>query len=710
MVRWLGAFVLSTLVVSLAQASVSDERSKKLPEKYRTWIEEEVTYIISDVEREAFLGLETEQEREAFINAFWRKRDSTPTTPENEYREEHYKRLAYVNEFYGRDTFRPGWMTDRGRFYIILGPPPEIQNFDGRDEVYPSELWFYNDPALTRMGLPPFFYLLFFRRFGSGELQLYSPISDGPQKLLTGYQTTASDPRIETERAYRELYRVSPELGQASLSFRTDEADLAQFSAPSFGTVALIEHVAAAPLRGVDTSYAEYFDIHKGLVESDYLFNFVPSWGATHVLPGPGESYYLHWMIEVDPQNISLVKDEERNMYGTVFIVSVEVAPRDDSDRTLVELQKESFVSFTEAQAATGTRMPFAYSGMMPVAPGSYDVRITLRNRVCPSRNESECRKSYTFLESSIDVPMWQTNEPRLSEIVLAYRAERPGDEPAYRPYRFGSVQILPNPRLTYAIGESAVAMTEALNAEPGTQMRFRIVSREDPSQARLEKSVDVGSFRLEPLVQELSLEGFTGDNYRLVVNLLDPEGRTIDTRTSDFDVSPRTSIARPSVQVFWPMILPEVPGLVELTIGKQYLNLGEKEKAQERFEAALVANPRMGSARESLASLLLETDETARVVELLEPIYQQVSDRYEVLILLGEAYFKQENYSGASELLEKAGALRQLDTRLLNFLAISQFQQGNRERARELLEQSLSLQPDQPDVKELLDKLKSEG
>ena len=710
MVRWLGAFVLSTLVVSLAQASVSDERSKKLPEKYRTWIEEEVTYIISDVEREAFLGLETEQEREAFINAFWRKRDSTPTTPENEYREEHYKRLAYVNEFYGRDTFRPGWMTDRGRFHIILGPPPEIQNFDGRDEVYPSELWFYNDPALTRMGLPPFFYLLFFRRFGSGELQLYSPISDGPQKLLTGYQSQATDPRVGTERAYRELYRVSPELAQASLSFRTDEADIAQFSAPSFGTVALIEHVAAAPLRGVDTSYAEYFDIHKGLVESDYLFNFVPSWGATHVLPGPGESYYLHWMIEVDPQNISLVKDEERNMYGTVFIVSVEVAPRDDSDRTLVELQKESFVSFTEAQAATGTRMPFTYSGMMPVAPGSYDVRITLRNRVCPSRNESECRKSYTFLESSIDVPMWQTNEPRLSEIVLAYRAERPGDEPAYRPYRFGSVQILPNPRLTYAIGESAVAMTEALNAEPGTQMRFRIVSREDPSQARLEKSVDVGSFRLEPLVQELSLEGFTGDNYRLVVDLLDPEGRTIDTRTSDFDVSPRTSIARPSVQVFWPMILPEVPGLVELTIGKQYLNLGEKEKAQERFEAALVANPRMGSARESLASLLLETDETARVVELLEPIYQQVSDRYEVLILLGEAYFKQENYSGASELLEKAGALRQLDTRLLNFLAISQFQQGNRERARELLEQSLSLQPDQPDVKELLDKLKSEG
>jgi hypothetical protein len=352
--------------------------------------------------------------------------------------------------------------------------------------------------------------------------------------------------------------------------------------------------------------------------------------------------------------------------------------------------------------------MPFTYSGMLPVAPGSFDVRITLRNRVCPSRDESECRKSYTLLESTIDVPAWQTSEPSLSEIVLAYRVERPGDEPAYRPYRFGSVQILPNPRRTYAIGESAVAMAEALHAEPGTQMRFRLVSQADPSQVRLERSVDVGSFRTEPLVQELSLEGFVGDHYRLVVDLLDTEGKILDTRTSDFDVSPRTSLARPSVQVFWPMIRPEVPGLVELTLGKQYLNLDEKEKARERFEASLKANPRMGSARESLASLLLETDETARVVELLEPIYQQVSDRYEVLVLLGEAYFKQENYSGASELLEKAGSLRQLDTRPLNFLAKSQYQQGNRERARELLERSLSREPDQPDVKELLEKLKS--
>ena len=96
-----------------------------------------MTYIISDVERETFLDLEGGQEFDAFIEAFWRKRDTNPTTIENEFREEYDERLTYVNEFFGRDTFRPGWMTDRGRYFLILGPPTERQNYEGFDDIYP---------------------------------------------------------------------------------------------------------------------------------------------------------------------------------------------------------------------------------------------------------------------------------------------------------------------------------------------------------------------------------------------------------------------------------------------------------------------------------------------------------------------------------------------------------------------------------------------
>ncbi|MFQ5790004.1 MAG: GWxTD domain-containing protein, partial [Acidobacteriota bacterium] len=179
---WVVAGVLAT---SLPVAA-SDDRAKSLPEQYRRWLEEEVVYIITEVERDTFLRLESLEEREAFIEAFWRKRDTNPSTPENEFRDEHYQRLEYVNKFFGRDTFRKGWQTDRGRYYILLGPPRERQYLEAQDAIYPAELWFYNDPKLKRYGLPPFFYLLFFRRHGSGELELYSPLTDGPRALLTG--------------------------------------------------------------------------------------------------------------------------------------------------------------------------------------------------------------------------------------------------------------------------------------------------------------------------------------------------------------------------------------------------------------------------------------------------------------------------------------------------------------------------------------------
>jgi GWxTD domain-containing protein len=83
-------------------------------------------YIVTDQERAAFESLQTDEEREKFIEQFWKRRDPTPDTTENELKEEHYRRIAYANDrFAGADT--PGWKTDRGRIYIVFGPPDEIE-------------------------------------------------------------------------------------------------------------------------------------------------------------------------------------------------------------------------------------------------------------------------------------------------------------------------------------------------------------------------------------------------------------------------------------------------------------------------------------------------------------------------------------------------------------------------------------------------------
>jgi GWxTD domain-containing protein len=128
---------------------------KELATPYKKWLEEEVPYIITDEERSAFLQLQTNEEREQFIEAFWQRRDPTPDTVENEFKEEHYRRIAYANERFSSGI--PGWRTDRGRIYIMWGPADEIESHSagstynrpmseggGQTQVYGFDDWTYH--------------------------------------------------------------------------------------------------------------------------------------------------------------------------------------------------------------------------------------------------------------------------------------------------------------------------------------------------------------------------------------------------------------------------------------------------------------------------------------------------------------------------------------------------------------------------------------
>ena len=105
-----------------------------LPPKYRSWLSEEVVYIITEKEKSAFLQLESDRERDLFIGAFWRQRDPAPETPENEFQVEHYRRIHDANKSFGRGTSKPGWKTDRGRISIILGKPGSVTSYG--EETY----------------------------------------------------------------------------------------------------------------------------------------------------------------------------------------------------------------------------------------------------------------------------------------------------------------------------------------------------------------------------------------------------------------------------------------------------------------------------------------------------------------------------------------------------------------------------------------------
>jgi GWxTD domain-containing protein len=126
----------------------------ELSKTYKKWLNEDVVWIITDQERAAFKQLSNDEERDNFIEAFWQRRDPTPDTEENEYKEEHYRRIAYANEHFAAGI--PGWKTDRGRIYIMYGPADEVDSHPsggsyerpmeeggGETSTFPFEDWRY---------------------------------------------------------------------------------------------------------------------------------------------------------------------------------------------------------------------------------------------------------------------------------------------------------------------------------------------------------------------------------------------------------------------------------------------------------------------------------------------------------------------------------------------------------------------------------------
>jgi GWxTD domain-containing protein len=129
---------------------------EELATPYKKWLNEDVAYIITDEERAAFKQANNDEEREQFIEQFWLRRDPTPGTPENEFKAEHYRRIAYANEHLAPTSGLPGWKTDRGRIYITYGPPDEIEDHSsggfyqrlpeeggGTTSTFPFQQWRY---------------------------------------------------------------------------------------------------------------------------------------------------------------------------------------------------------------------------------------------------------------------------------------------------------------------------------------------------------------------------------------------------------------------------------------------------------------------------------------------------------------------------------------------------------------------------------------
>ncbi len=670
---------------------VADERLERLNPQLRKWLEEEVVYVISDPERELFLSLETQEERERFIEAFWRVRDPDPATKQNEFIAEHYRRLEYANQSLSRETARPGWKTDRGRMYIILGEPQQITRFESQNEVVQCELWVY--PAQPERGLPSSFNLLFFRRRAVGEYELYNPVLHGPNALMTGHQYT---PASDTDETLQVLQRISPDLARASLTLDLGEPVDFVSRRPAFGTDILLSRIEESPKRNVRTDYADAYVRYGNRVSAEYSFRYVPNESAFTVLYGPDSTPFVHFTVELSPENFALSVSEDGSKYYTTLDVTREV--RTIEDKLVLVDEQEVYLELPPSEFQKGARLPFAFQDAFPLVPGEYRVSVVLKNRAV---------QQFTVAEGSLEVARLATSPPGLGGLLVGYLHERPLSEeaPGYLlAYQVDYDCIYPAVSGLFPTGAEVFALAQVQGARASSSLRFSLLQGASALDER-ETKVDEGS---AAVVQAFTLRDFAGGNYTLRVQLRDPSDTVVDERRTDVVVSPRSTVARPGF--IYRRGFPHSPGSLALARGEQLWSLQRYEEATAELRQAVAeGGPRLPEASFKLAGALLSAKRADEALELLLPLKESFRERYEVIAGLGYAYYFRREYSRAQEFLERAASLRPPDSALLNAMGDSYRELGERERAIGAYRRSLELDPTQDDVQKLLESLTGE-
>jgi len=366
-----------------------------LSPKHKTWIEEEVPYIITTKEREVFYKLETDRDRDRLIEEFWRQRDPTPGTPRNEFRDEHYRRIEFANKTFGRGSPFKGWRTDQGRIYIMLGMPIDVQRITTSD-TYPMEIWQYRgNPAL---GQSPFFQLLFFQRGGMGEFKLYKPLSDGPKALVpdpfrktsmaSGMASAHDLPSgwdamdIQAFKLLKET--LGSDIAQATYSFIPGVGD------PNIlRSQMLLAEIDSYPKKKVNDAYAYDFLEHKASVEVSYSVHFMGNRSAVSVLKDPAGLFFLSYVIVPDSLSLDAYQDKYLGDLKTTLRLS------DASGKTIFQQEKYIPIELRKEELKAIEKNSFQLYDASPSFPAP--IRSTSCWKTPYPRSLRRSRKPYPF-------------------------------------------------------------------------------------------------------------------------------------------------------------------------------------------------------------------------------------------------------------------------------------------------------------------------
>ncbi|MBA7545757.1 hypothetical protein ES705_38131 [subsurface metagenome] len=428
MVKKFIPLLLLLLILVLPAFSAREKKSPKdLPGIYRTWLEEEVVYIITPKEKEVFLQLETNKERDIFIEAFWKQREPNPNTPENEFKKEHYRRIKHANQWLGRESPGPGWRTDMGRIYITLGEPESIEKYENLADVYPVIIWFYG--GLVEYGLPNAFNVVFFKRSGIGGYELYSPLKFGPQNLLIFYKGDPTDYLA----AYNELFGIEPDIARVSLTLIPGEST--SITSPSIASEILISaKIPSASRVKVKDAYAEKLLKYKDIVEVEYTANYIENDFIIKIIRDSSGIFFVHYLLE--PEKLSVEQYEKK------FYTKLEINGKisDLKGNTIFQYEKTIPIEFNEDQLNKIREKLFSFQDMFPLIEGDFKFNLLLKNTVS---------KEFTSIEKDITIP--EPSSLQMSSLLLANRVDKNSKyKEKNKPYQIKNIQFVPSPENLY--------------------------------------------------------------------------------------------------------------------------------------------------------------------------------------------------------------------------------------------------------------------
>jgi len=504
---------------------------KELDAQYKQWLNEDVVYIITPEERTAFLQLSTSEEREQFIEQFWLRRSGNPDLPDNDFKEEHYRRIAYANEHFASGI--PGWRTDRGRTYIIWGPADEVDShpsggtYDrpmeeggGSTSTYPWETWRYR--YLEGMGNNVI--LEFVDPSGSGEYHLTMDPSE-------------KDALLHVPGAGLSLLES---MGMASKADRFTRSDGTNLPKTLGGEPASMnEFTRLEQYAKIQQAPPVKFKDLEALVTSRIVRDQVHFAWRTDFLKVTNDTVLVPVTVQVPNSQLSFQAKEgvhtaTMNVFGRVSTLT---------GRVVQTFEESMSRDFPDSLFQQSVKLQSIYQKAVPLRPGLYRLDLVIKD--VQSGNVG-------VVNSRLQVPRYEDEKLEASSLILADQIERvPAKQIGAGQFVIGSSKVRPRLEGDFTPQDKLGIYMQVYNLKPDEQTHKsnatflytvkKVGDKDQPAIMQFkETSADMKQTGDQITIERLlPLATLVPGKYKLEVSATDALSNQTISRSAEFTVKP---------------------------------------------------------------------------------------------------------------------------------------------------------------------------